>query len=109
MILDSCHSGLSGSEGLATNDDAVSALLSGTHAPMLVLAASKGRELAYEDPKWGGGVLTYTLTQVLQNKTQDYDTDRNGAIELSELYRALREGVVRETAKSLAGAPRSDR
>jgi uncharacterized protein YecT (DUF1311 family) len=98
VILDSCHSGLSGSEGLATNDNAVSALLSGSRAPMLVFAASKGREFAHEDPKWDGGVFTYALTQILQDKTRGYDSDRDGVIELSELYRALREVVTRETA-----------
>lgn len=37
VILDACHAGLSGTEGLGTNDDAVSALLSGEHAPTLCL------------------------------------------------------------------------
>jgi hypothetical protein len=58
VILDACHSGLSGAEGLGTNDDAVASLLAGTHARMLVLAASKGRQYSYEDPKWGGGLHT---------------------------------------------------
>ena len=46
VILDSCHSGLSGAEGLGTNDDAVASLLTGARAPMLVLAASKGRQFS---------------------------------------------------------------
>jgi hypothetical protein len=58
VILDSCHSGLSGAEGLGTNDDAVASLLTGAHAPMLVLAASMGRQYSFEDtpshtPSWG--------------------------------------------------------
>ena len=66
VILDACHSGLTGAEGLGTNDDAVASLLAGTRAPMLVLAASKGRQFSYEDPKWGGGAFTHALVEALQ-------------------------------------------
>ncbi|MGB0085868.1 MAG: caspase family protein [Rhodomicrobiaceae bacterium] len=97
VILDACHSGLSGSEGLATNDEAVKELLSGARAPMLVLAASKGRQVSFEDSKWSGGVFTYALSEILQRGASTYDLDRNGTIELSELYRGLREIVTRET------------
>src|SRR5581483_5009876 len=89
VVLDACHSGLSGAEGLGTNDDAVASLLSGVHAPMLVLAASKGRQYSYEDPKWGGGVFTHALVEALQRDWQSADVNRNGVIEVSELYRAL--------------------
>lgn len=97
VILDACHSGLSGAEGLGTNDDAVSSLLSGAHAPMLVLAASKGRQYSYEDPKWGGGAFTHALVEVLQRNWRNADLNGNGVIEVSELYRALRSIVVQET------------
>ena len=97
VILDSCHAGLSGAEGLGTNDDAVGALLSETHAPMLVLAASKGRQSSYEGESWGGGVFTSALIDAIQRDRQRYDLDRNGAIEASELYYALKSIVVRQT------------
>lgn len=97
VILDACHSGLSGSEGLGTNDDAVASLLSGARAPMLVLAASKGRQFSYEDKKWGGGAFTYALVEALQRNWRGADLDGNGVIEVSELYRALRSIVARET------------
>ena len=97
VILDACHAGRSGSEGLGTNDGAVAALLSQQHPPMLVLAASKGRQLSQEDVKWDGGVFTYALIQALQNRRADYDIDHDGAIDISELYRALRTIVGRET------------
>jgi uncharacterized caspase-like protein len=97
VILDACHSGLSGAEGLATNDDAVSSLLAGTRAPMLVLAASKGRQFSYEDPKWGGGAFTHALVEVLQRNWRGADINANGVIEVSELYRALRSMVAGET------------
>jgi uncharacterized caspase-like protein len=98
VILDACHAGLSGVEGLGTNDDAVNALLSGVHPPMLVLAASKGRQYSYEGSKWGGGVFTDALVEAIQRNRQSYDLDHNGVIETSELYYALKSLVVRETA-----------
>src|SRR5262249_33967909 len=90
------HAGLSGREGLGTNEDAVSALLSGDHPPMLVLASSKARQFSYEDQKWDGGLFTYAFIESLKNRS-DYDLNRNGVIEISELYRALRTILARET------------
>ena len=92
VVLDACHAGLSGAEGLATNDDAVSGLLSGSHAPVLVLAASKGRELSFEGETWQGGVFTYALSKILSEGHSP-----SGAIDVSDLYRKLREIVARET------------
>ena len=97
VILDACHSGLTRAEGLATNDDAVASLLSSARAPMLVLAASKGRQLSYENERWGGGIFTYALVQALQADWKATDLDGNGAIEVSELYRSLKSTVARET------------
>jgi hypothetical protein len=94
VILDACHSGLSGAEGLATNDDAVKAILSGVRAPMLVLAASKGREFSFEDPKWSGGAFTFALVETLRRKSPE----QGGALNVSDLYRGVREIVIRETA-----------
>jgi hypothetical protein len=83
---------VSGAEGLATNDDAVSGLLSGSHAPVLVLAASKGRESSFEGEKWQGGVFTYALSKILSEGLSP-----SGAIDVSDLYRQLRKIVARET------------
>ena len=97
VILDACHAGLTGSEGVGTNDDAVSALLSAPHPPMLVLAASKGRQVSFEHAKWGGGVFTFAMVEALQRHRATYDLDRDGLIEASELYRAVKSVVARET------------
>ena len=97
VILDACHAGLSGTEGLGTNDQALHALLAGEHPPMLVLAASKGRQSSFEDRRWDGGLFTFALLEVLQGKRATYDLDRDGAIEVSELYRGLRTILARET------------
>ena len=95
VILDSCHSGLSGAEGLTTNDDAVKALLSGARAPLLVLAASKGREFSFEGPEWQGGIFTYALTKALQDNPGA--GPRKDAIDVSDLYRRLHQIIARET------------
>lgn len=96
VILDACHSGLSGAEGLASNDDAVKGLLSGAHAPLLVLAASKGRQFSFEGRVWQGGVFTYALTKVLTEGAASHGGSR-GPIEISTLYKSVREIVSRET------------
>jgi hypothetical protein len=96
VVLDACHSGLSGAGGLATNDQIAEAL-STIEVPMLVLAAAKGRQYAYEHQKWGGGVFTYALVRALDEARSAADQNGNGAIEASELYRALKTAVTRET------------
>ena len=97
IVLDACHAGLSGTETLGTNDDAAGALLSASQAPMLVLAASKGRQQSYENPSWGGGLFTHALVEALDNARGTYDLDHDGAIEVSELYRALKTIVARHS------------
>ena len=97
VILDACHAGLTGQQGLGTNDQALAALISGAHPPMLVLAASKGRQSSYEAQRWDGGAFTFALIKVLQSEREQYDLDRDGAIEVSELYRGLRTILSRET------------
>jgi hypothetical protein len=102
VVLDSCHAGTTGLEGIVTNDQAADELLKGSRAPVLVLAASKGRQFSYEDkpgapPKWGGGVFTYALAEALTGNWRKTDTNDNGALEISELYRAVKALVVKET------------
>jgi len=97
IVLDACHSGSTGSEGLATNDEVAAELLKGNRAPVLVLAASKGRQTSRENAKWGGGIFTYALTRVLTADRAASDTNGNGALEISELYGAVKSLVVRET------------
>src|SRR5262249_40079779 len=53
VLLDVCHAGVS--DRLATNDDAVSQLVTASGASMIILSASKGRQLSEEDEKSGGG------------------------------------------------------
>lgn len=103
VILDACHSGATGSEGVVTNDDAAAELLKGSRAPVLVFAASKGRQFSYEDgkggkPRWNGGVFTYALAKALSEDWEKADANGNRALEVSELYRAVK-GLVSEETK----------
>ena len=102
VILDACHSGLSGVDGLATNDQIADALAN-VEVPMLILAAAKGRQFAYENPKWGGGVFTHELVGVLGDGRAAADKNGNGVIEVSELYQALKTAVTRETENGPRG------
>ena len=102
VTLDACHAGAAGMSDLASNDDAVSVLLSGRQAPMIVLAASKGRQFSHEDrpgqpARWGGGVFTYALVRALTDDRRSADLNGNGVLEVSELYRAVKSRVVTET------------
>ncbi len=102
VILDACHSGATGVQGFAGNDEAAGELLRGGHAPIIVLAASKGRQYSFEDlpnlpPKWGGGVFTHALVETLTRKAGDADRNGNGALEISEVYRSLKSIVSEET------------
>ena len=64
---------------------------------MLVFAASKGRQLSEESPRWGGGLFTHAIIEALERNRAAHDLDGNGVIEVSELYLALKSIVVRES------------
>jgi TPR repeat protein len=96
IFLDTCHAGAAGM--LGTNDDAVSALLA-TRQPVVVLAASKGRQLSQElnygehMKRLNGGAFTRLLTDTIADMKA-----RGGApVELFELYASLKQGVVKVT------------
>jgi uncharacterized caspase-like protein len=102
VVLDACHSGSADIEKIGSNDQAVSDLLGGHRAPILVFAASKGRQFSLEDPpgkppRWGGGVFTFALVRSLTDDRALTDSNANGALEISELYRAVKSRVVSET------------
>jgi uncharacterized caspase-like protein len=96
VLIDACHSGGAGAE-LATNDGAVASLLAGAKRPMIVLAAAKGRQFSREHPSVAGGYFTHAFAQVLTNDRAEYDLNKNGVIEVSELYRGLKKQVVTVT------------
>ena len=62
-----------------------------------MLAASKGRQLSQESAAVGNGVFTHALKRVLGPERSRHDANRNGVIEISELYRAIKTIVVETT------------
>ena len=71
------------------NDEYVTTLMKTGKAGMVVMAASKGRQFSFEDSDFGNGhgAFNYAITQALTENRQTTDTNQNGIIELSELYR----------------------
>ncbi len=97
VVLDSCQSGIAGKEAFGTNDDLVSALFTKSGAPLVVLAASKGRQFSEEIGKGGGGRFTNALVAAITSERASYDTDHSGLIDLGELYSGVKARVSRET------------
>jgi uncharacterized caspase-like protein len=97
FILDACHAGLAGSEKFGTNDDVVSSLFTRGGGSLVVLAASKGRQLSEEDAAFGGGLFTSAIVDVLTTNRALYDTDHSGLIDLSELYRGVKQIVMQKS------------
>lgn len=97
VVLDACHSGEAGASMLATNDDLAGNLLNASASPITILAASKGRQTSIEDGAAGGGLFTRALVDALTEQRGTTDTDRNGALEVSEIYRAIKSRVSGDT------------
>lgn len=91
VLLDTCHSGAAGTGFFATNDATAGALLAAMPSNIVILSASKGRELAQETQ--AGGTFTRAVIDVIAADRAKHDTNRNGVIELSELYRGVKERV----------------
>jgi hypothetical protein len=95
IIVDACHSGAVGLGAFATGDD-IAGGLADLPSNVTILAASKGRELSHEAPRFGGGVFTYALLDVIRDNRATHDRNRNGRIEASELYSGVKSIVVQE-------------
>lgn len=98
VFLDACNSGAAGTGFYATNDDAAAGLLDNMPSGLVIFSASKGRELSQERPDAGGGVFTNAVADVIARKRRAHDSNRNGAIEISELYTGVKKTVTRQTS-----------
>jgi hypothetical protein len=98
VVLDACHSAVAGSEGIASNEDVANELLSGTRAPIVLLAAARSRQSSWEGAKWGGGVFTHAFTRVVHNGQPLRSVARRAPIDMSELFIGVREIVHRATS-----------
>jgi hypothetical protein len=97
VFLDACHSGTAGTDYFASNDDAAAGVLARIPSGLVVFSASKGRQLSLEMSDSGGGVFTNAVADVIARKRATFDTNRNGAIEISELYAGVKLRVVGQT------------
>lgn len=97
VFLDACHSGTAGTDYFASNDDAAAGVLARIPSGLVVFSASKGRQLSLETAGAGGGVFTNAVADVIARKRATFDTNRNGAIEISELYAGVKLRVVGQT------------
>ena len=95
VFLDACHSGASGASG--TNDGAVAGLVADPEKSLLVIAASKGRQYSFEEAKGKGGRFTSALVAALTHDRPKADRNKDGIVELSELYGFLKANVVSVT------------
>lgn len=93
VLLDACHSGVSGQADPATNEDAVAQLVTQGGAGIVILSASKGRQFSEELAGLGGGRFSVAIADALAAGRARTDTDGNGAVSLLELYRALKASV----------------
>lgn len=94
VFLDACRSGSAG--GSSTNDDVVSSLI-GRKTPITVIAAAKGRQDSEEGAGSEGGRFTNALVRAITSGREATDTNGNGAIELAELYGAVKREVLQVT------------
>lgn len=92
VVIDACHAGQTGLV-TPTNDGAVSSLAAVAAAPMVVLAASKGRQLSEEIAGGKGGVFTQTLVRKLTEERAAADTDGDGVLAVGEIYRSVKAAV----------------
>ena len=98
VLLDVCHAGLANQAAFATNDSAVSQLVTNSGASIIVLSASKGRQFSLESRSAGGGEFSVAFSDAISGaKRKAADTNGDGAVTVSELYRAVKSGVVGRT------------
>lgn len=93
VLLDACHSGVTGQADPATNEDAVAQLVTEGGAGIVILSASKGRQFSEELAGLGGGRFSVAIADALSTGRSLADSDGNGAVSLLELYRAVKASV----------------
>lgn len=97
VLLDACQSGIAGREAFGTNDDVVSALFTKSGSPIVVLAASKGRQFSQEVAHGGGGRFTNAVVAALTSERTRHDSNHSGLVDLGEFYSDIRQRVEHES------------
>ncbi|WP_323772323.1 caspase family protein [Antarctobacter sp.] len=106
LFIDACHSGLAGDGLFSTNDQVVGGALDQIPSGLVVFAAAKGREFSLEDPDTAQGFFAQALAEVLHDPARDLN--RNGAVELSELFRGTKQLVSDRVRQAQQGAAPTD-
>lgn len=91
VFIDACHSGAVPDGG--TNDE-IAGVLEAHKARFTIVAAAKGRQESFESAALGGGYFTGAIVRALTADRADTDSNHNGVIELSEVYRRIKPAVV---------------
>lgn len=91
VMLDTCHSGFAGKREPLSNDESAKAMLTRSGAPILVLAASKGRQLS-EESSVNGGHFTNAMAATIRKSLQVKEPTS-----LTEFYGSVKSTVMKET------------
>lgn len=92
VMLDACHAGFAGKTQSRSNDDAAAAMLTEAGGPMVILAASKGRQLSEESDSKGGRFTNAMVSALLSAKQVNSE-----ALDLGEFYSRVKSSVMKET------------
>jgi hypothetical protein len=69
----------------------------------IALSAHRGRfEASLEGSAFGGGLFTSAIVEVLTKNRALYDTDHSGLVDLSELYRGVKQIVMEKSQNEQA-------
>jgi len=91
-FIDACHSGAVPDGG--SNDEIAGTLLA-HQVSFTVVAAAKGRQESFElDAPARGGVFTSAVVKAMTVDRASVDTNNNGVIELSALYRKIKPSIL---------------
>jgi uncharacterized caspase-like protein len=104
VVLDSCFSGAGGRSVLAKGARPMGIALETTASTgkAIVLAASSGDQISSSYEEKGHGLLTYFFLKALQG---DGDANKDGVIELAELYEYVKPNVQRIARKQYNNEP----
>lgn len=93
VFIDACHSGAVPNGG---SNDEIAGTLSAQDLRFTVLAAAKGRQESFERSDLRAGIFTHAILQAITNDRPTVDLNKNGVIELSELYAHIKPQVLTE-------------
>ena len=95
VFLDACHSGTAALGSGNQHEAAIDRLKNWKGPPMLIFAASKGREVAQETATAGGGLFTAALTEALRSRPEGGDS--TPLLTLNELSTSVKRRVIADS------------